>query len=586
MSKYAIKIEKLSKKFQRFSSPGWSAINALGLYVPKSKYDMFDALSDVSFTVKPGERVALIGRNGAGKSTLLRQIAGMSKPTSGDISVFGKVQALMELGSGFHPDFTGVDNIIASLAYHGISQSKAKDYILEITDFTELGEAINRPVREYSAGMYARLAFAVSTSISPEILIIDEILGAGDAYFTGKCIQRMKKLTSGGTTVLFVSHDISAVQMLCDRAIWLQNGRVIRDGPTLPVGKAYSAAVREDEELRLRAQHSQLTKQQVKNIADTQSSLYRLVSSEGGPPKTHFYVSEIRYGVGEMKVGAISPLCTGSENESNIILDETYMNWRLSKTKDQNPTWVFGDFGALYKHAPWKIYWPHQKNDLQRWIEIDYLPSIDSEVLIEEFSEAKSAFETLKSVPPSTEGKNLQTIRVEIPDKLEKSDNQLGYDLQDLSKDERYGSGDIVISKFGFFDSSEEKRHTLISGEDSFALMHYKAYKTIENPVAVIAIYKPDGSCAMQVFSNRNGKDLGKLSGEGAIKFHFSPLFLGEGDYIVSVALFKELNLSSREEPFSYDLHDRCYKLKIMPPEGVLTDLGTVNQPISWELLK
>lgn len=195
MSDIAISITSLSKSFRRFNHPGWRALGALGLPVPLSRYDVLPVLKDIKIEIKRGEKVALIGRNGAGKSTLLRLVSGQIRPDAGDVLVNGQVQALMEMGTGFHPDFTGVENIRSALAFQGLSPAKIADCIEEIADFTELDDFLLRPVKEYSSGMYARLAFAVATSITPEILIIDEVLGAGDAYFMGKSIQRMKALT-------------------------------------------------------------------------------------------------------------------------------------------------------------------------------------------------------------------------------------------------------------------------------------------------------------------------------------------------------------------------------------------------------
>ncbi len=213
-------------------------MDALGIPVSKKRYDIFPALSEMNLEICRGERVALIGRNGAGKSTLLRVISGQMQLDSGLLTVNGTVQALMTLGTGFHPNFTGMQNIHSSLAYQGLSSEELDRCVADIVDFVELEGFLDRPVKEYSAGMYARLAFAVATSVTPDILIIDEVLGAGDAYFLGKCIQRMKALTSQGATILFVSHDISSVQMLCDRGIWIENGRIRDDGDLLAVSKA------------------------------------------------------------------------------------------------------------------------------------------------------------------------------------------------------------------------------------------------------------------------------------------------------------------------------------------------------------
>ncbi|MGH7062179.1 MAG: ABC transporter ATP-binding protein, partial [Stellaceae bacterium] len=199
--------------FRRYRHPRYRVLEAFGLPLPKKAYDEFWALRGISLEVPRGESLAIIGQNGAGKSTLLNVICGGLKPSSGTVAVRGQIQALMDLGTGFHPEFTGRQNIYSALAYQGITGGQADEHFEEIVDFSELADFIDQPIKTYSSGMYARLAFSAATTIVPDILIIDEILGAGDAYFAAKCADRMRRLTKEvGATVLFVSHDMSSVQ--------------------------------------------------------------------------------------------------------------------------------------------------------------------------------------------------------------------------------------------------------------------------------------------------------------------------------------------------------------------------------------
>lgn len=585
-----IKLNNVSKVFKRFNNPFWAAVNALGLYVPSIKYNSFNALSNINIEIKAGERVALIGRNGAGKSTMLRLISGQMHPDKGQVEVKGKVQALMELGTGFHPDFTGIENIRASLAFYGLTQKEIQKKIAEIIEFTELEDFIERPMREYSSGMYSRLAFAVSTSISPEVLIIDEVLGAGDAYFIGKSIQRMKSLTEKGATVLFVSHDISAAQMLCDRALWIDKGQIIADGPILQVGKSYLAAVRAEEELRVRAQSAKLTKQQLVTCSpNKQNILFRLIREDSIPPSNPLKVFSIRYGVADKTLGEITPLSI-SQNNTRVILDSIHMNWRVKEQKHTKICWEFGDFGGLFHHAPWVIEWPELNNYENFWVELDCIASVKSKVLVEQFDEESSEYFPIGEILPiNKKGNNIQeNLRFKVLT-IKRQRKQLDLELLELKKsdsDDRYGSMEVNINGFGFFDKNDERRHTLITGQDSYAVISYITTKPVINPVAVVAVYKPDGSCAMQVISNLYGQNIGTLNGAGYIKFKFTPFLLGEGDYIISVALFKELNLASRIEPPAYDIHDRCYMLKVLPPEGIAVNLGILNHPYLLEVIK
>lgn len=205
----------------------------------KLKYNEFTALEHVSFEVKKGETLGLIGRNGAGKSTMLKVISGILKPTEGSVKVTGNVVPMLELGSGFDFDLTGRENIFLNGAILGYSEEFLKNKYDEILAFSELGNFIDVPIRNYSSGMLARLAFSVASVIEPEILIVDEILSVGDAQFQEKSRARMMELMGGGTTVLFVSHSLEQIREMCSKVVWLDHGKVMMSGPTDQVCDAY-----------------------------------------------------------------------------------------------------------------------------------------------------------------------------------------------------------------------------------------------------------------------------------------------------------------------------------------------------------
>lgn len=588
MSELAVSLKGVSKTFRRFQHPGWRALDALGFPVSNKRYDVFTALADIHLEVARGEKVALIGRNGAGKSTLLRLISGQMKADSGQIQVNGQIQALMSLGTGFHPDFTGIQNIRSALAYQGMPQRRVQDCIDEITEFTELDDFLLRPVKEYSSGMYARLAFAVATTITPEILIIDEVLGAGDAYFMGKCIQRMKALTNQGGTILFVSHDIGSVQMLCDRGIWLDHGRIRQDGDLLPVSKAYLANVREEEEKRVRAKSMSLTRGQVSELMSSHEtiSLLRLIGADGRAPVAPLAVAAIRFGDSRGQLGQLTPGVSQGES-TRLIIDPEYMNWKTGQQVEGRDCWLFGDYGGRYLHAPWQIAWPEGLGH-SPWIELELQASDTSVVAVEQFDAQLGSYQNLADIAPAPSSNGWQTQRVVLLEQTLETDSEVSLlaDLPQLTPDDRYGTGEAVITGFAFFDGERTQRYTLITGEPATAVLAFHAKAPIVQPVPVIAIYRPDGTCAMQVIASLSGQYFERLDGDGGIRVSFDPLLLGPGDYLVSVALFRELNLASSIEPAAYDLHDRCYALKILPPPGVHVQIGTLNQPASWELIK
>jgi lipopolysaccharide transport system ATP-binding protein len=201
------------------------------------------ALRQVSMSVAPGTILGIVGANGAGKSTLLKIIARVTRPTEGRVVGVGRVVSLLELGAGFNPDFSAYDNILMNAAMHGIPRREVLARMAEILEFAELGDFVDNPIRQYSSGMYLRLAFSVAISMQPDILLADEILAVGDMAFQERCLRRVAAESERGLTVLFVSHDMAAISRLCHRAIWLDKGQVMRDGEPEAVVDAYEEAV-------------------------------------------------------------------------------------------------------------------------------------------------------------------------------------------------------------------------------------------------------------------------------------------------------------------------------------------------------
>ena len=234
----AIRLEGVGKCFQIYEQPHHRLLQGL-FRGRKQFFKEFWALQDVSFEVNRGEAVGVIGRNGAGKSTLLQMICGTLSPTSGSIEVDGIVAALLELGSGFNPEFTGQENVYLNASVLGLSHEKTDEKFDEIAAFADIGDFLEQPTKTYSSGMLMRLAFAVNACVDPEILIIDEALGVGDAPFQSKCFKRLRQLIDNGTTILFVSHDISTVRSICSRALWLKNGHPEMWGGAIEVAKQY-----------------------------------------------------------------------------------------------------------------------------------------------------------------------------------------------------------------------------------------------------------------------------------------------------------------------------------------------------------
>lgn len=205
------------------------------------------ALQQIDFAIKTGESVGIVGRNGSGKSTLLKLICGVTAPTRGKVWTKGRVAALLELGAGFHPEYTGIENLYLNGAIHGLQPGEIKEKIPEIIAFSEIGEMAENPVKTYSDGMFVRLAFSAAICTRPDILVIDEALAVGDIRFQAKCFRKLEELKKQGVTLLYVSHDVDAIRRVCDRALWLENGVLQMDGAVAEVTAAYIAFAKRNE---------------------------------------------------------------------------------------------------------------------------------------------------------------------------------------------------------------------------------------------------------------------------------------------------------------------------------------------------
>jgi lipopolysaccharide transport system ATP-binding protein len=232
----AVSVERLSKTYRVHSNPMNRAVELL---TRRPRHRAFHALDDVSFAVPAGQGFGIIGENGAGKSTLLKILSGITAPSSGKLAVQGKVASILELGSAFHPELSGRQNIVLNAALLGLSESAIRDKTPQIIAFSELDTFIDQPVKTYSTGMAMRLGFAIATQVEPDVLIIDEALSVGDGYFQKKCIDRLLEFTSGGGTLLLCSHAMYYISAFCAQALWLQNGRVAACGPSREVVRKY-----------------------------------------------------------------------------------------------------------------------------------------------------------------------------------------------------------------------------------------------------------------------------------------------------------------------------------------------------------
>ncbi|MEI5994929.1 ABC transporter ATP-binding protein [Candidatus Enterococcus mansonii] len=238
MSEYAIDIQNITKTYNMYKKPADRFKEALNPF-KKSYHDIFYALKDVTMQIEKGEMIGFVGENGSGKSTILKIITGVLTPTSGSMKIDGKISALLELGSGFNPEYSGYENIFLNGMVLGFSREEMQERVDDVIQFADIGDHLYQPVKTYSSGMFVRLAFAVAINVDPDILIVDEALAVGDLEFQLKCMEKFTEIKNSGKTILFVSHDVNSIRRFCDRTFWLKNGEVVEYGDTMDVTTNY-----------------------------------------------------------------------------------------------------------------------------------------------------------------------------------------------------------------------------------------------------------------------------------------------------------------------------------------------------------
>lgn len=325
MNDLAIRADRLCKSYRLYDAPKYRLLDILGLSRQASVgIREHRALSDVTFEIRKGEKVGIIGRNGAGKSTLLKLVTKVIAPTSGLLDIRGATQALLSLGTGFHPEFTGRQNANAYLASLGFSGAQLDNMVEEAIAFAELDDFADQPTKTYSTGMGMRLMFAAATMIRPDLLVIDEVLGVGDAYFQQKSFQHIRDICSAKqTTLLLVTHDIYNAAQLCDRMMWIDRGRLLIDATPDVVVRAYEDSIREQEERRLRAKTLSFGRRE----GATRRLLVDIQSVGNQPPKAPLYVARISVLIGGVQVASVPLDEAAFEQTGEAFLVREGSNW-------------------------------------------------------------------------------------------------------------------------------------------------------------------------------------------------------------------------------------------------------------------
>lgn len=368
----AIKVEQLSKLFYLGSTRHDSLRDSLMSFFRGASKDERElwALKDVSFSVNEGETLGIVGKNGAGKSTLLKVLSRITRPTKGTVTIHGRIGSLLEVGTGFHNELTGRENIFLSGAVLGMSRVEIARKFDEIVAFSEIEKFLDTPVKHYSTGMYMRLAFAVAAHLEPEVLIVDEVLAVGDSAFQRKCLNKMKDVSQSGRTVLFVSHDMSAITRICSRAIALKNGQMVLEGPAPEVVRDYL-----NSDVGISAEHD-FTGDNVETGSEVVVlKKIRIVDSEGGTSGSH----DIRKKIGleatyEVRESGqiLSPTFSVSNSSRSVLftvidLDPEWRHRPREKGEYVSTAWIPGNFmaeGTFFANFSINTYLPSMRNHL------------------------------------------------------------------------------------------------------------------------------------------------------------------------------------------------------------------------------
>lgn len=586
----ALRLSGVGKMYRVFPSRLHSFLEVSGMsrLMPwwRPKALEFWAVRGLNLELTAGSRLGIIGRNGAGKSTLLKLITGNLPATEGGIEVNGQIQALLETGAGFHPEFTGYENIVASLGYQGLSPADTKAAIADIEEFTELGSFLAQPFKTYSSGMQARLAFATATVVKPDLLIIDEILGSGDAYFAAKSAERMQELVSQrDASVLLVSHAMDQVVRYCDECIWLERGRLVMRGPSLHVVKAYEEFIHGLEDRRLRAKNRKHASEgydtaRIEGYGDAIVLAFELEGEVG----SRLDVSEVT-------------LLRGGRIEEQLKLGETQdaATSHMAFVSLIGGTWSAPREGEGRAWRSLSIDRRENPRPSGQVVLCSYLLPEASDYSCVIVYRASGGTRSILSI--SKNGRLLERQR-SLPGPSGWYEWRLPLSLGDstgcgtggtaLSTESKAGrlavtrwpgEGSLLVEAVELVSDGVE-RAVLEAGAELTLRIRYRAKRGGKFTVIFAAVlFRADGVCVSQNISDPKTIELGTDEVRQA-ELRFPRLDLGNGRYVFSVSLHKTLDPHLLVETERYDLVDRSYEFEVVgnPP----LRMAMVHVPAEW----
>ena len=568
MSETVIRARDLRKVYRLYGGAGSRFLDMFGLLGARTgAFTEHAALDGVSLEITRGEKVAFIGRNGAGKSTLLKLVTKVIEPTSGTLEVSGKIHALLQIGTGFHPDFTGRQNIYAYLAQLGVTGKVAEAKCAEIVEFAELEEYIDQPVKTYSTGMSVRLMFSTATTITPELLVLDEVLGVGDAYFAQKSYDRIRTLCAGaGTTLLLVTHDVYTAAKVCDRMIWIDRGRVLIDGDPSQVIAAYEDSVRQQEERRLRARRLART---VPGAAMT-SLLVEARAPAGRPLPAPVYFSHLTLLIDGT---AIDSLPIGAPQSGTSHLVEETGAWGAPTVWHGEPARPWNNFGSVFHKVSGAF-------DVSGLLTQERPDGLALELVC--WSDEACAFDMhgflgtreVQFDSVTLPAKRWTTVRISPVEALRPAAPPEDEVL-------RVGSGRVVIGEIRTLDQDRRVKALFAHNEPFTLTVGYQVNDpAFDEEVQVLVSFHRDGAhdvCRVFCPSLR----LPRSDRRGTVEMTFPALRLGSGSYTVSIGI-TEPGYFDRQQTVFYSIHPGMYDCVNRGLEIEVVDAGVVGSGTGW----
>jgi lipopolysaccharide transport system ATP-binding protein len=576
-----ISVEKVAMAYRLYSKP--SDIMRETLF-GRIRHDTFWALRDVSFTIQERQRVGIIGPNGAGKSTLLQIIAGNLRPTAGHVTVNGKISSLLSLVPAWNTEASGLENIRFNLLMQGAIEESIPELIDEIVEFTELGQFIHHPVKTYSSGMSARLAFAIATAVSPEILIIDEVLGAGDGYFANKATQRMQSMCEQGRALLFVSHSLAAVRSLCETAIWLENGTIRLVGPVDTVVVQYEEDMlrQQEETIRagnmLRRQHT-VHLPTLEDITDPSLVRFRLRGAVGHRIHDTHCVRRISVAsVGQAPLDVALDHVDIRLAETTAALELVGCEWGRAFTRNGISTRVLAPRTGSRKGGHFLVRRPiaYLRDNWPVEIVIETQPLNRTEMLALDALDVNDAVWTCLTASEPTQlsdgWERLVFDGVIAPVRGEAAvEAMIARVTEQIEPPVRILDVNFVVAG---------RLATTVREHEAFGLeVRIAATQPVAEVSVNLTISRSDG---VYTFWQPSGwvENLRQFSGEAIIRFQFENNFFGAGDYEVSVTAVNGWSWDNIPPSDVYDRRLSCLRFSVVPEHAIKFGLINVRVPV------